>query len=49
MADVFKYGHSNAPQWREAALACLAQIGEVPTSWRSDMMSLPRPLLLVAL
>ncbi len=32
MADVFKYGHSNASQWREAALACLAQIGEVPTT-----------------
>ncbi len=32
MPHSFKYGHSNALQWRDAALACLAQIGEIPTT-----------------
>ena len=32
MANVFKYGHSGAPQWNEAAQACLSQIGSVPTA-----------------
>lgn len=32
MANVFKYGHSGAPQWNEAAQACLSQIGSVPAT-----------------
>jgi len=32
MADVFKYGHSNAPQWSEAAQACLSQMGDIPAT-----------------
>ena len=32
MPHSFKYGHSNALQWRDAALSCLAQIGEIPTT-----------------
>ena len=30
MSSAFKYGHSNAPQWTEAAQACLSQMGEIP-------------------
>ena len=32
MTEGFRYGHSNAPQWQDAARACLAQIGAVPTA-----------------
>ena len=30
MSRLFKYAHSGAPQWGEAAQDCLSQIGEVP-------------------
>ena len=32
MPHHFKFGHANHPEWRDAVLACLAQIGEVPTT-----------------
>lgn len=32
MSGFFKYGHSAAPQWREATQACLSQLGEIPAT-----------------
>ena len=32
MTAAFKYGYSAAPQWNEAAQACLSQIGEIPAT-----------------
>lgn len=32
MAGLFKYGHSAASQWSDAAQACLAQMGEIPAT-----------------
>ena len=32
MASAFKYGHSNAPQWSEAAQSCLSQMGSIPAT-----------------
>ena len=32
MASAFKYGHASAPHWREATLACLLQLGDIPAT-----------------
>lgn len=32
MAELFKYGHATATQWREATQACLSQMGEIPAT-----------------